>query len=221
MTDFYVYIHTRNDTDEVFYVGKGKGARHSDVVGRNKWWENYTSKHKHSVQLIATGLQEWYAFELEIDLIAYYGRKDLGLGQLLNLTDGGEGSTGMSLAARQAISKAHTGKAVSEDTRAKIGAASIGRKHTDACKQEIGTKMRALKVGKPRPAHVIQAMVQANKTRIRGAKEIEGKRLAMLGNSYGKLLKGIPKSDETKEKMRLAWVKRRASRKDSPAAFGE
>lgn len=93
MVCFYVYIHTRNDTGEVFYVGKGKGNRAYEL-GRSKHWHNIANKHGVRVELVESGLQEWYAFELEVALIAYYGRKDLNLGQLVNLTDGGEGPSG-------------------------------------------------------------------------------------------------------------------------------
>jgi len=95
MTDFYVYVHRKATTGEIFYVGKGKGKRAYDLseYGRayNPYYWRVAKKYGVSVEIIETGLQEWYALELEIDLIAYYGRCDLGLGPLVNLTDGGDG----------------------------------------------------------------------------------------------------------------------------------
>ena len=94
MTDFYVYIHRKATTGEVFYVGKGHGDRAYEF-GRNDHWNKTARKHGFSVKIVETGLQEWYALELEMDLIALYGRNDLGYGTLVNWTDGGEGVSGL------------------------------------------------------------------------------------------------------------------------------
>ena len=39
-------------------------------------------------------LQEWYAYELESELVNLYGRGDLGYGTLVNHSDGGDGTNG-------------------------------------------------------------------------------------------------------------------------------
>lgn len=109
--DFYVYLHRRATDGKVFYVGKGHGNRISEKR-RSKHWNNVFKKHGLITQYYATGLQEWYAFELEKELIAYYGRENL-----CNMTDGGEGATG---AVRGEI------------TRKKIGDFHRGRKRSDA-----------------------------------------------------------------------------------------
>lgn len=88
--EYYVYIHRRASDGSVFYVGKGHGRRAFDKTnGRNRYWKFIVSKHGHTVEFYATGLQEWYAFELEKELIAYYGRDNL-----CNNSDGGEGPAG-------------------------------------------------------------------------------------------------------------------------------
>lgn len=94
MTDFYVYVHRKKATNEVFYVGKGQGDRKSSVDSRNKFWKNLTKKYKYVIEIVENNLQEWAAFELEKNLIALYGRRDLKEGPLVNLTDGGEGASG-------------------------------------------------------------------------------------------------------------------------------
>lgn len=71
---FYVYIHRRKTTGEVFYIGKGRRRRAWSSSGRNKHWGYVAKKHGFTVEIYASNLQEWYAFELEKDLIAYYGR---------------------------------------------------------------------------------------------------------------------------------------------------
>ena len=45
-------------------------------------------------EAIYAGFDEEFALFLEEELIQKLGRKDLGLGTLLNLTDGGEGHSG-------------------------------------------------------------------------------------------------------------------------------
>lgn len=94
MKDFYVYAHRRAATGEIFYIGKGYGRRAWSTSGRSKHWRNTVAKEGLTVELVATGLQEWYALELEMALISLHGRRDTGHGQLVNFTDGGEGTVG-------------------------------------------------------------------------------------------------------------------------------
>ena len=88
---YYVYLHRRGTDNEVFYVGKGKGRRAWHTWGRNKHWRNSVDKHGFFVDIVVDDLQEWYAFELETQLIDYYGRKDQGYGILVNKVAGGSG----------------------------------------------------------------------------------------------------------------------------------
>lgn len=87
--DFYVYVHRKATTGQVFYVGKGHGKRAFSSLSRNRQWKFIVAKHGYTVEIVQDKLQEWYAFELEIDLIAYYGRETLS-----NFSDGGEGPAG-------------------------------------------------------------------------------------------------------------------------------
>lgn len=125
MTDFYVYVHRKATTGEIFYVGKGCGKRAYAVgVDRSVHWNRLVKKHGHTIELVASGLQEWYAHELERELIAYHGRKNLGLGPLINKTDGGEGVSGLVFTQEslKRLSDSHLGWVASEDTRAKMSA---------------------------------------------------------------------------------------------------
>lgn len=94
MTDFYVYFHKKATTGEIFYVGKGHGRRAYDKSSRSKWWYKVVAKHGFVVEIYMDKLTEWYALELEQDMISYYGRKDQGYGDLINVTDGGTGLVG-------------------------------------------------------------------------------------------------------------------------------
>lgn len=91
---FYVYIHKKKTTGEVFYVGKGTRDRDWIVKGRNPIWTKIYKKHGCVVEILANNLQEWYAFELESNLIDYYGKIVDGRGTLANLADGGETPSG-------------------------------------------------------------------------------------------------------------------------------
>jgi hypothetical protein len=98
---YYTYLWLR-ENGTPYYVGKGKGNR------------AYSRDHRHKVPpkeriVIYPAESESDAFETEIALIWYYGRKDLGLGCLCNLTDGGEGTSGKSKESRKRISEALKG----------------------------------------------------------------------------------------------------------------
>ena len=99
--DFYVYLHKRATDGSVFYVGKGTGRRSTEFnKSRSAHWKNIASKNGVVVELYATGLQEWYALELEIQIIAYYGRDNL-----CNMTDGGDGLKSPSIETRRKIAE--------------------------------------------------------------------------------------------------------------------
>lgn len=100
----YVYLHRRNDTGEVFYVGKGslRPRQKTQVCDRahardrrNPRWRNIANKHGFSVDLFASCESDEFAQHLERELIASFGRSDLGNGSLVNMTDGGDGHAGL------------------------------------------------------------------------------------------------------------------------------
>lgn len=93
--DYYVYFHRKATTGEIFYVGKGKGNRAWSRKSRNKFWKAVEKNHGFIVEIFMYGLQEWYALELEKDLISKYGRRNNDTGTLTNITDGGEGVSGL------------------------------------------------------------------------------------------------------------------------------
>lgn len=90
---FYVYLHTHHDAGYpvVFYVGKGQGKRAWRRDSRSKMWHNVVAKHGCDVVIHSEGLTEEQAFELETRLIQNIGRRDLGTGPLVNLSNGGQG----------------------------------------------------------------------------------------------------------------------------------
>ncbi len=111
--NFYIYRHIRPDTNEVFYIGKGnnldkkksKYRRAFETLKRNDFWIKVYNKNnqKISVDILFECESEQVVNEKEIEFISLYGRRDLGKGSLVNLTNGGDGSLGyiMSEANRQ------------------------------------------------------------------------------------------------------------------------
>ena len=107
--NYYVYRHRRNDTNEVFYVGIGKRNRAKSKRYRNLYWHNTVNKYGYTVEVIQENITWEEACEFEIFLISLYGRKDLGTGCLVNMTDGGEGVTNISEEQREKKRIARTG----------------------------------------------------------------------------------------------------------------
>lgn len=81
---YYIYLHRRLDTNEVFYVGKGKNNRAYSKANRNKYWINIVDKVGYSIEILYKNLLESDAFKKEIEMIKM-------LSPVANLTKGGEG----------------------------------------------------------------------------------------------------------------------------------
>lgn len=81
---FYIYAHYRNDTGDLFYVGKGEGNRYKSKQGRNPYWQNIVKAHGYKAEILEYFETEGDAFQAEQSLISELGRKDLGKGLLVN-----------------------------------------------------------------------------------------------------------------------------------------
>lgn len=90
----YLYRHIRLDKNEVFYIGIGVGRRAWQKYHRNRHWLAIVDKFPYEVEIILDELTWEDAIEKEKEFIKLYGRRDLGAGTLVNLTDGGEGMLG-------------------------------------------------------------------------------------------------------------------------------
>lgn len=114
---YYVYAYLREEDGKPFYIGMGKGNRRFDHLKEAKKYPNPKSgEHKLNtirkllqegiepfIKIIQNNLSREQASDLEIKLISYYGRQDLGTGILTNQTSGGDGCRGWSKQQKQKV----------------------------------------------------------------------------------------------------------------------
>jgi len=197
-----VYEHLRNDTNEVFYVGIGaQENRAFDKRSRNKHWYNIVNKVGYTVNIVYENIEHNEAKKIEILLIKKYGRKDLGLGNLVNMTDGGEGALGLirSEETRQKMSEANKGKIRSEETRQKIGKTSKGRTHKKESKQKISEANKGM-VG------WLKGKTMPEETRKKISESLKGEKHHAFGKTFSEEIrkkiseskKGIPSPNKGK-----------------------
>lgn len=85
---YYVYEWIRLDTNEPFYVGKGKGNRWCCLSKRNKYFNRIVNSKEVAVYILHKNLDEETAFDYEWYYIDLY--RNIGF-KLTNVAEGGEG----------------------------------------------------------------------------------------------------------------------------------
>ena len=191
--NFYIYQHLKSDTNEIFYVGKGKGLRLNQTKGRNDYWHRVVAKHGFVAKYIAQNLDEELAFLAEMECIDIYRGRGI---VLTNMTDGGEGTSGFShphTEEHKLSLKGNTygasswgmtfkGKKHTEKSREKMSYAQIGNKNKLGKKisEEAKEKIRQAKTGKPLIANRILTNEQVLEIRQR----IGYRNIAMLAKEY-------------------------------------
>jgi hypothetical protein len=145
--EYYTYAYLREDGTP-YYIGKGKGKRAYNQHKR-KGRGFLPIPPKNRIIFLKQNLTEDEAFKHEIYMIAVFGRKDLGTGILLNLSNGGEGPSGAipwninkshQLETIEKIRKKAIGRIMSEDARLQMSKSQIGRKHPEKVKKKISQK---------------------------------------------------------------------------------
>jgi len=122
-----VYQHLRIDTGEVFYIGIGKLPKRAySKYGRSKPWKDFTKGHAYYVEILLEGITWEEACREERRLIKKYGRRDLKIGPLVNMTDGGDGVENL---------PTETLKLIGSKIKGRIGTFT-GRKHSDESKKK-------------------------------------------------------------------------------------
>lgn len=142
MGKHYLYKHIKNCDNIIFYIGigtktkvdltYGKYSRAFNKVKRNRHWLNTVNliNYDYSVEIIFESDDYEYIKEVEKNLISFYGRKDLKLGNLLNMTDGGDGQINR-IWSNESIEKAsisHKGKVIDGIWKENLIKARFGNK---------------------------------------------------------------------------------------------
>lgn len=190
MNIHYTYAYLR-ENGTPYYIGMGQGRR------------AWSKRHYVSlppldrIQIIKEGMTRKEAIDLEIALIAKYGRKDLGTGILYNQTNGGDG--GAQIGEKNGM----YGRKHTPESREKIRRARAKQKMkpmTEKQKKDLSEKLK----GRARPAR-LDGLPDHH------TKETKEKiRLAHLGKLKKK---GFKQSEEQKRKRLESYRETMAKKK--------
>ena len=209
--NFYAYLYIDPRDDTVFYVGKGKDYRAwahlkksaPNIILRNKITQLRLLGLAPEI-LILHAVDEAQAFDMERELIAYFGRRDLGTGSLVNYTDGGDGVSGRTGMRHTPETKAHLSEVMKRrgftpEHRAKITEASRNRTFSDLARARWAESRRD-------PAGHAKRSESAKRT-------ITPERLAEMTARAALVNKGTKRSPEAVAKgIETARIRREAKR---------
>lgn len=143
MNNNCIYYHLK-PCGEVFYIGIGNDKRPNSKQNRNKYWHNIIEKYGYEVQVLKNNLSWEDAIELEILLISWFGRKDLKLGTLVNMTDGGEGNKNIVMTPESNIKRSLASKGIPKTNR------GVKRKgHSQETKDKMSLAKKGIKTKSP------------------------------------------------------------------------
>jgi hypothetical protein len=158
--NYYIYEYLREDHTP-YYIGKGQGNRAFTKQGHT-----VPLPPRSRIRIIKKDLTDIEARNLEIELIAKYGRKDLGTGILRNMTNGGEGSPGRitTKETKQKLKEVRKLQKTSEETRVKMRISQTGRIHSEETKKKMaeaakGRKKSLETIAKIREARANQVII--------------------------------------------------------------
>ena len=208
----YVYRHVRLDKNEVFYIGIGlkddNYKRANDKHKRSDFWNKIISKSEYKVDIMFEDDDVDVIKEKEKELIKLYGRIDLGLGTLCNLTDGGDGALNSFHTDDWKRAASDRMKGENNPNYGKFGELNsfFGRSHTEETKEKLRAKLsgeNAPYYGRRHRESSKEKISKANK----GSNNGNFKGYGELNPFFGK-----KHSDELKAK----WSEKRKGKAPSP-----
>jgi hypothetical protein len=205
MSNYYTYAYLREDGTP-YYIGKGKDRRayqsHRHIS---------KPKDKDIILFLKQNLTEDEAFKHEKYMINVLGRKDLGTGILINLTEGGEGTSGSvrSEETKEKIGNSNRGenswwygKIHSDETRKIMSEAKRGEKHPYYGKtltEEHKRKLSESRMGKLNPNY---GKTHTEEIRRKMSESLKGRTLSEEHKrKLSEARKGKNHSEESKRKM--------------------
>ena len=236
-----LYTHKRVADNSIFYVGIGKSKKraYSKRI-RNVHWHAVANK-GYEVEILFENLSWDEAKQKEIELIQQLGRNDLGLGALVNMTNGGDGLGLVSEEIRnkmsaswkphsgkvvekrlEALRKAITGKPRSEETKAKISKGNKGKIRSEECLKRLSECKKGKpawnkgRKGKPLSEEHKLALKKANT----GRKATEDQKARMSQRQKERFKnkpgtrKGVMLSEEVKAKMSESAKRREENKRN-------
>lgn len=157
---YYLYIHTKADNGDMFYVGIGTKAnsydhyyRAKDSKKRSEFWKRTVTKHGFKVFIYKEFDTKKEACTEEKKLIKMLGKVKEKTGLLVNITDGGEGGSvkgrKMDEKTRQAVIKANKERVWSFESLKKLSEITkLRNKERKEKGQYKSKKVNLLKEGK-------------------------------------------------------------------------
>lgn len=143
MKGYVVYMHIRQDTREVFYIGMGKTrGRAYEEYSRTPEWYNVVNQTFFDVVIVSSGLSKEQAFSMEESLI-----RTIGIKNLTNKTLGGVGALGYkhTSSAKEKISKATANREVKQEWIDKSVKSKMEVYSRNVIHRETGEIIRGLK----------------------------------------------------------------------------
>jgi len=216
----YVYKHLRKDNNDVFYIGIGLSKnfkRAYSKCNRNNYWKNIVNKVDYIIEIIHTNITWEEACNIEIKLIKEYGRKDLNEGELVNMTNGGDGIVGLIQTDehRRKNSEANKGRPKStkhiekfknriqsDETKRKISLKNKGRICTDETKRKISDKLKNKMIGDKNPFF---GKEHTNKAKEQISNSLKGRKLSeTTKNKISESNKGKTRIISEKSKIKMS-----------------